>query len=246
MSSPEHNETETERSQRVRTVFGSIARRYDLANHVLSFGVDFRWRWIAVAMTNPAKDDRLLDMCCGTGDLAFAFGRGGVGHVTGCDFSAEMVELAKIKQDKLGRRNKTGDAVFEWQVGDCTATEFEDGSFDIISCAFGVRNMANLQKGLREMHRLLRPGGRVCILEFTLPKNLLVRALYMVYFRWVLPLIGGIISGKLGAYRYLADSVCRWDREIDLAGELTAAGFERVEVKPLSFGISAIHIAVRQ
>jgi demethylmenaquinone methyltransferase/2-methoxy-6-polyprenyl-1,4-benzoquinol methylase len=131
-------------------------------------------------------------------------------------------------------------------VGDCTATDFEDGSFDIISCAFGVRNMANPQKGLREMHRLLRPGGRACILEFTLPKNLLIRALYMVYFRWILPLIGGVISGKLSAYRYLADSVCKWAEEVDLAGQLKEAGFDSVEVRPLSFGIAALYLAVRK
>ncbi len=234
-----------ERSEQVREVFDGIAGRYDLANHVLSAGVDFYWRRAAVGMTEPVKEDRVLDMCCGTGDFAFSFAQGGVGHVVGCDFSCEMIELAKVKQQKFAAKQKACEAGFEWKVGDCTATDFADGSFDIVSCAFGVRNMADLSAGLSEMHRVLRSGGRACILEFTLPKNFLIRWVYLLYFRWVLPLVGGLISGKLSAYQYLSSSVRKWDRDVDLAGELKEAGFAEVLVRPMSFGIASVYVAVR-
>ena len=223
-------------------VFGGIASRYDLANHVLSCGVDFCWRRTAVAMTAPGTGDRLLDMCCGTGDFAFAFARAGIGRITGCDFSSEMIELAGTKESRFKRRRKQPAVDMDWQVCDCTATEFESESFDIVSCAFGVRNIADLSAGLKEMYRLLHPGGGVCILEFSLPKNAVIRAAYLPYFRWILPVLGGLISGDYGAYRYLAESVRRWDRQVNLAAELYKAGFREIVVRPLTFGIAAVHV----
>jgi demethylmenaquinone methyltransferase/2-methoxy-6-polyprenyl-1,4-benzoquinol methylase len=227
------------KSEKVKNVFNSIAFRYDLANHLLSFGTDYRWRRIAVKMTNPAKDDHLLDMCCGTGDLSFSFAKAQTPKITGADFSPEMIELARQKQNK----RSFPQTEFNWTVADCTATGFDPESFDIISCAFGVRNLADLPKGLTEMHRLLTPAGRACILEFTLPKNPLVKFAYLLYFRYLLPLIGGLITGKLAAYKYLADSVQKWDSDIDLPTELKNAGFQQVTTKPLSFGIAAIYLA---
>ena len=228
-----------EKSESVKNVFNSIAFRYDLANHLLSFGTDYRWRRTAVKMTNPAKDDHLLDMCCGTGDLSFAFAKAGIAKITGADFSPEMIELAKHKQTK----RTFPDTEFNWTVTDCTATDFDPESFDIISCAFGIRNMADLHKGLTEIHRLLKPAGRACILEFTLPPNPLVRPAYLIYFRYLLPLIGGLVTGKFKAYKYLADSVRKWDAEVDLTQELKNAGFTKVTTKPLSLGIAAVYLA---
>lgn len=227
------------KSENIKNVFNSIAFRYDLANHLLSFGVDYSWRKIAVKMANPTKDDHLLDMCCGTGDLAFEFAKANTTKITGADFSTEMVELAKLKQKK----RSFPDTDFNWQVADCTATEFDSESFDIISCAFGVRNLADLQKGLTEIHRLLKPTGRACILEFTLPKNPLVRFAYLIYFRYLLPLIGGLISGKLSAYKYLSDSVQKWDAQVNLPTELKNAGFKKVTTKHLTLGIAAVYLA---
>ena len=231
-----------DKGRQLGAVFGGIASRYDLANHVLSCGVDFCWRRTAVAMAAPGTGDRLLDMCCGTGDFAFAFARAGAGRITGCDFSSKMIELAGIKERKFKRRTKYADLVMDWQVCDCTATEFESESFDIVSCAFGVRNIADLSAGLKEMYRLLRPGGRVCILEFSLPKNVVIRAVYLPYFRWILPVLGGLISGDYGAYRYLAESVRRWDRQVDMGAELHKTGFCEVVVRPLTFGIATVHV----
>ncbi|MCD6395484.1 MAG: bifunctional demethylmenaquinone methyltransferase/2-methoxy-6-polyprenyl-1,4-benzoquinol methylase UbiE [Planctomycetes bacterium] len=233
-----------DKGRQLGAVFGGIASRYDLANHVLSCGVDFCWRRTAVVMAAPGTGDRLLDMCCGTGDFAFAFARGcaDTGRITGCDFSPEMIELAGTKESRFKRRGKYAAVDMDWQVCDCTATEFESESFDIVSCAFGVRNMADLSAGLKEMHRLLRPGGGVCILEFSLPKNAVIRAAYLPYFRWILPVLGGLISGDYGAYRYLAESVRRWDRQVYLGSELHKAGFREVVARPLTFGIATVHV----
>jgi demethylmenaquinone methyltransferase/2-methoxy-6-polyprenyl-1,4-benzoquinol methylase len=195
-------------------------------------------------MAAPATGDRLLDMCCGTGDFAFAFARAraDIGRITGCDFSSKMIELAGTKESRFKRRRIYAAVDMNWQVCDCTATEFESESFDIVSCAFGVRNLADLSAGLKEMHRLLRPGGRVCILEFSLPKNVVIRRVYLPYFRWILPVLGGLISGDYGAYRYLAESVRRWDRRVDLAALLHKAGFCEIVVRPLTFGIATVHV----
>lgn len=140
-------------SGRVRSLFGKISGRYDLANHVLSLGVDLWWRRVLVRMSGVKAGESVLDMCCGTGDVAFAFAKylDGLG-IVGCDFSEEMVELARSKK-------RGGD--IEWKVADCCATDFGDAEFDVVSCAFGVRNFAELSKGLREMRRLLKNGGRI-------------------------------------------------------------------------------------
>lgn len=220
---------------RVRSLFGKISGRYDLANHLLSLGVDLWWRRVLVRMSGVKAGESVLDMCCGTGDVAFAFAkyRGGL-RIVGCDFSEEMVEFARGK--------KRGSDI-EWKVADCCSTDFADGEFDVASCAFGVRNFADLGAGLREINRILKSGGRACILEFSLPRIRALRWAYLLYFKWVLPLVGGIISGNRQDYQYLVDSVLRWDREIDLAGELSEAGFDDIAVKRLSFGIATIHIA---
>lgn len=220
---------------RVRSLFGKISRRYDLANHVLSLGVDLRWRRILVRTSCVKAGESVLDMCCGTGDVAFAFARHCNGlRIVGCDFSEEMVEFARGKKKEAG---------VEWKVADCCRTDFGDGEFDVVSCAFGVRNFAELRAGLREMKRILKSGGRACILEFSLPQIKVLRWAYLLYFKWVLPLVGGIISGDRKDYQYLVDSVLKWDRDVDLAGELKAAGFGKVAVQRLSFGIATIHIA---
>jgi len=228
---------------KVAGMFDGIARRYDLANHLLSGGVDFLWRRLAVRLSSAKKGDVVLDMCCGTGDLAFCFAKNSeAGKVVGCDFSEEMVRLARLKEEKLTKNGKFGDTKFEWATGDCTATAYADDSYDIISCGFGVRNMADLDSGLAEMHRLLKKGGRVCIIEFTLPENAVFRSLYLLYLRYVLPIFGGIITGKLSAYRYFVDSIVKWDKEVDLGRSLEATGLKKVTIQPLSKGIAAIYV----
>ena len=234
----ERNFSENKSSGRVRGVFDSIARRYDLANCLLSFGMDSYWRRAAVRLAGAKEGARVLDMCCGTGDLLFRFAKSGVefGRLVGCDFSGEMIEIAKNKE-------KSGTGEIEWLVGDCCKTEFADGSFDIVICGFGVRNMEELGAGLREMHRVLGEGGRACILEFSLPKTWFLRLLYRFYLGKVLPIVGGLVTGKFEAYRYLARTVASWDEKIDMGAELRAAGFSEVLVKKLSLGIATVYIA---
>ena len=229
-------------------MFSEIAGSYDLANRLLSFGTDVGWRKKAVEAVKPQVGQEVLDMCCGTGDVAITFAKvqPGLKRVVGCDFSKTMVELAQQKQAKLTQDGEPGFENFQWCQGDCLATEFDDGSFDVVSCAFGLRNMVDLSAGLKEMHRVLKPNGRVCILEFSLPSNILSRCVYLLYFHFVLPVIGGAISGKFGAYRYLVTSVRKWDREVDLAGALEQAGFGEVKVLPLTLGIAKIHIACKR
>lgn len=230
-------------AHKISGMFDRIASRYDLANHLLSGGVDFLWRRLAVRLAGPKTGDVVLDMCCGTGDLAFCFAaRSEVSKVVGCDFSGEMVRLARQKEQKLAKKGKFGDTEFEWNVADCTATSYQSESYDIISCGFGVRNMDDLDAGLAEMHRLLKTGGRACIIEFTLPKNALFRPMYLFYLRYILPIFGAIITRKLSAYRYFADSIVKWDRDVDLSKSLKAAGLEKVTVKPLSKGIASIYV----
>ena len=182
-------------------------------------------------------------MCCGTGDFAISFAKSEMPpkKITACDFSQEMVQGGKAKCQKLRL-----DTDIEFMVQDCTATDLDDSSFDIVSCAFGVRNMADLDKGLLEMHRLLSAVGKVCILEFSLPKIKPIRWLYLAYFVCILPIIGGIISGNFVAYRYLVSSVRDWEKNIDLPKRLTAAGFEMVTVETVSFGIASIYIAKKK
>ncbi|MBE0537211.1 MAG: bifunctional demethylmenaquinone methyltransferase/2-methoxy-6-polyprenyl-1,4-benzoquinol methylase UbiE [Phycisphaerae bacterium] len=241
---PPDSSATTNTASKVRDIFGRIAPRYDLANHVLSLGIDFHWRKKAVRLMQPLAGRRVLDMCCGTGDLTLAFTRAGA-NVVGCDFSPDMVELAALKETRLRARGKLPDTPITWRIDDCTATGFDAQSFDIVSCAFGVRNMADHSAGVAEMHRLLRPGGTVCILEFSLPTNPIVRAAYLTYFRWIMPLVGGLITGRTAAYRYLRDSVRKWHENVDLAAELRSAGFENIQAAPLTLGITTLYRATR-
>ena len=234
-----------ERSNDIRRVFSEIAGSYDLTNHLMSFGTDIGWRRRAAEAVMLQPGQEVLDMCCGTGDVAITFAKAqpGLKRVVGCDFSKTMVELAMQKQAKLAKEGELDFENLQWCQGDCLATEFADSSFDVVSCAFGLRNMVDLSAGLKEMHRVLKPNGRVCILEFSLPANILVRWGYLLYFNFVLPLVGGAISGKFSAYRYLVTSVRKWDREVDLTGALEQAGFGEINITPLTLGIAKIHIA---
>ena len=232
-------QVENKSAERVRGVFDSIAYRYDLANHLLSFGMDFYWRRAAVRLAGAKQGAKVLDMCCGTGDFLFSFAASGVefGKLAGCDFSSEMIEIARLKEKRKGVEG------INWVVGDCCRTEFADGCFDIVSCSFGVRNMEDLPAGLREMYRVLGEGGRACILEFSLPKTWFSRLLYRIYLGKILPIVGGLVTGRFEAYRYLARTVVSWDEQIDMAGELKTAGFSEVAAKKLSFGIATVYIA---
>ena len=213
----------------VRSMFDRISPVYDAMNRAMTLGLDQRWRRAAVAaVVRPG--DRVLDACCGTGDLAVAALRAG-GRVTGLDFSERMLERAQRKAPEV-----------EWVQGDALALPFEDGSFDAATVGFGVRNLDELERGLAELGRVLRPGGRAAILEITRPRGLLA-PFYRLWFDGLVPLLGRLLPGG-SAYTYLPASVRRFPGPDDLAGLLRGAGFEDVRWRTFAGGIVALHIGV--
>ena len=228
------------KSVRVRNMFDRIARRYSLVNSLISFGQDRRWRARAVrlAAVNPA--DRLLDVCCGPGEFsdAFAAADPAPATITACDFSTEMLAAAQRRQSRRRRP-------LELLLADALHLPFADASFDLVSCAFGVRNLADPAAGLAEFARVLAPGGRVVILEFSLPRNRLMRAGYRFYFHNVLPIIGGLVSGDFGAYRYLPRSVESFFSPRQLADMVEASGMHDVRQQPLTGGVAVVTTATK-
>lgn len=226
----------SDKAARVRRMFNGIAERYELVNRVFSGGRDARWRRKAVKLARVAPSDLVLDVACGTGDFARAFASVGAALVVGCDFAHEMLALAASRP---GNR-------LRWVEGDALRLPFRDGAFSIASCAFGVRNFADLDAGLTEMHRVLRPGGRVVILEFTRPRNRVARRLYEVYALRIMPPAAALISGdKIGAYRYLPRSVVSFLDAGQMAERLRRAGFSDPAVTPLTMGVVTVYVAAR-
>jgi demethylmenaquinone methyltransferase / 2-methoxy-6-polyprenyl-1,4-benzoquinol methylase len=210
----------------VRTMFDRIAPVYDAMNRAMTAGLDRRWRAeTARAVVSPG--DRVLDTCCGTGDLAIAAQRSG-GRVTGLDFSQRMLERARSKSDEI-----------EWIEGDALALPFADASFDAATVGFGARNLDDLAAGLRELRRVLRPGGRVGILEITRPHGML-RPFYKLWFEALVPLAGKLLPGG-SAYTYLPASVRRFPEARELSELMQAAGFEQVRYRLFAGGIVALH-----
>lgn len=230
------DEARRKRGRRVSRMFDRIAPTYDLLNHLLSANIDQRWRATTVARLALSGRERCLDACTGTGDLAVALLEGGAREVVGSDFAPEMLELA---QRKAGERAR-------FLVADTTRLPFADAEFDVATVGFGVRNLEDLDAGLAELHRVLRPGGRLAILEFSRPAHPLVRGLYDLYFMLILPLIGNLVSGGAeNAYAYLPRSVMAFPSPDALAARLRAVGFARVEQEPLTLGIAHLHVATR-
>lgn len=222
----------------VRAMFARVAPRYDLLNHLLSFQLDRRWRARTVRLLKTPLSDpaaRVLDICCGSGDLTFALRRGGRARVYGADFCRPMLIEAAAKAS----RADGFPPLFE---ADALRLPVQDRSLDVITAAFGFRNLANYRAGLAEMRRVLKPGGVAAILEFTQPPGRVVRAFYDAYSRWLLPSIGSWISGDPDAYRYLPDSIRRFPDAPRLAGEMKRAGFDSVAYRYFTCGIVALHV----
>ncbi len=224
----------------VKAMFSDIAPRYDLLNHLLSFNVDRRWRRKAIRAVawERRPDGVYLDLCAGTLDVATELSRhpGFTGRVVGADFAEPML--------RAGRAKAQGQPVFP-VTADALSLPLADASCAGAIVAFGVRNLADLDAGLREVARVVVPGGRYVILEFTTPRAALVRSGYHLYFHHLLPRIGGLISGNRGAYRYLPESVAHFPSAPELADRMRKAGFRDVAWDVLSFGIAAIHVGVR-
>lgn len=223
-----------EKKQKVKNIFDSIAFRYDLLNHLLSFGFDNYWRRKALKLSKVSGDSILLDVACGTGDVAIEAYDQGVRRIIGADFSHNMLNLFKQKKDWI-----SGKAI------QTTAEQmpFRDNTFTNITVAFGVRNFYDIKEGFKSFYRVLKTNGKATILEFQMPENKIFKSLYKFYFKKILPLVGGIVSKNKTAYQYLPDSVEEFDEKIILVDFLAEVGFKSVRKYKLTFGIVQVVIA---
>ncbi len=236
-TTPAGIENEQQASSWVRGMFGRIAPRYDLLNHLLSLNIDRYWRsrtvsQVAAVLGKPGA--RVLDLCCGTGDLTLALQARSSAVTFGSDFCHPMLLEA--------RRKIARPMLFE---ADALRLPLADASFDLLTIAFGFRNFANYQQGLRELFRILKPGGTLAVLEFSTPPNAVVRGLYGFYSRAILPRIGGWISGSKEAYSYLPESVRKFPGAPELADEMRRVGFENVRFERMTAGVVALHLGQR-
>jgi demethylmenaquinone methyltransferase/2-methoxy-6-polyprenyl-1,4-benzoquinol methylase len=229
---------------RVRQMFGEIAGRYDLLNHVLSLNVDRYWRWRTVRTVRPHGAAPILDLCTGTGDLALAYYRASRGEapVIGADFCHEMLALGDQKRQRAGINGHVA-----FVEADAQRLPFPDDSFQIVSVAFGLRNVRDTDRGLAEMARVCRPGGQVVVLEFSMPTWQPFRALYGWYFRRVLPRIGQWLArNRHSAYEYLPQSVGEFPQGEALAARMQAAGLCEVRWQPLTLGVATLYVGKKR
>jgi demethylmenaquinone methyltransferase/2-methoxy-6-polyprenyl-1,4-benzoquinol methylase len=226
------------KKDQVKTMFNNIAPRYDFLNHVLSLGIDILWRKKAVRLIKKFKPQNVLDIATGTADFAIENLNSGAKKVVGLDISEGMLNVgkAKIKQKKVDDR-------IELVLGDSENLPFPDASFDAITVGFGVRNFENLEKGLFEMLRVLKPGGVCAVLEFSKPKSFPIKNLYNFYFKRILPTIGKKISKDSAAYTYLPESVDAFPDGLNFTNILTKVGYINTKIYPVTFGIASIYIA---
>jgi demethylmenaquinone methyltransferase/2-methoxy-6-polyprenyl-1,4-benzoquinol methylase len=224
-----------QRAGKVRELFGAIAWRYDFLNDLQSLGLHRLWKRRLARLARLGPGQRALDVCCGTGDVALALVRTGA-RVTGLDFSPEMLAVAR-------RRARTATAAVEFIQGDALALPFADASFDAVTISYGLRNLADFRAGLAEMARVLRPGGRLVVLDFGKPASGLWRTLYFAYLRRVVPAFGRVFAGRAEAYAYILESLRHYPDQAGVAALLGEVGLGRVEVVNLLGGAMAIHVA---
>jgi demethylmenaquinone methyltransferase/2-methoxy-6-polyprenyl-1,4-benzoquinol methylase len=232
--------------QRIRRMFGEIAARYDFLNHLLSGGSDYYWRWRTVRAVPPEGSAPVLDVCTGTGDLALAYWKKGSGEVpvVGADFTHEMLTRAVAKA--APSLTTTGKCPIRFVEADAQQLPFGNDRFQIVSVAFGLRNVTDTRRGLSEMVRVCAPGGRVVVLEFAMPSNRLLRGIYGWYFRNVLPKIGQLLArNRQSAYNYLPASVSEFPHGEALAELMRKCGLGPVEWRPLTFGVAALYVGTK-
>ena len=230
-------------SDRVRRMFGQIARRYDFLNHLLSLGIDRYWRWRTVRLVPPSGSLPILDVCTGTGDLALAYDRaaGGKTPIVGVDFCHEMLVIARQKVARAGT-----DSRITFAEADAQDLPVPSDAFQIVCVAFGLRNVADTDRGLSEMTRACARGGHVAVLEFTTPTWQPFKSIYGWYFRHVLPRIGQLFArNSTGAYDYLPASVGEFPQGEALADRMRAAGLDSVRRYPLTFGVATLYVGMK-
>jgi len=231
-----YKSSEDDKKSQVAEMFNNIAPKYDFLNHFLSFGIDRLWRKKAIRVINSVKHSNILDIATGTGDFAIQALKVGPEKIIGIDISEGMLSEGRKKMAKLGIDDK-----IELLTGDSENISFGDNTFDVVTVAFGVRNFENLKKGLLEMHRVLRDGGTVCILEFSRPEKFPMKQLYNFYSFYILPILGRLFSRDKSAYTYLPESVKDFPYGKEFRKILTDAGFIQVEEDRLTFGIATIY-----
>lgn len=225
----------------IRGLFSSIAGRYDLVNHVASFGLDRGWRRFAARKAAVANHSKVLDVCAGTGDLALAVSRALNGvQIVATDFCEEMLAVGAAKV-----AGTPEEALVKFERADVTALPYDDESFDVVTAGFGIRNVAEVGRGLEEVRRVLRPGGRFVCLEFSKPTWQPLRRLYGLYLSHVVPLIGRVLTHNYDGYKYLASSIKSFPDQEGLRRMMLDAGFSRVDVCNLTGGVVAVHVAER-
>ncbi len=241
--SEQRSAAEKDHANRVRQMFATIAKRYDLLNHLLSGNIDKRWRRLAASrvrdgLLGHGARVRVLDVACGTGDLSLMLFEFTEAQIIATDFCRPMLEIAARKAAQRTKQIK-------FVEGDALVLPFLDASFDAVTIAFGLRNLAAVEEGLKELLRVLKPGGTLAVLEFSRPQAPGLRTLFQLYFTKVLPLMGGILSGSRSAYTYLPNSVQAFPNQKQLEGLMTEAGFENVGYQNLTGGIAALHLGRR-
>ncbi|MDU8885236.1 bifunctional demethylmenaquinone methyltransferase/2-methoxy-6-polyprenyl-1,4-benzoquinol methylase UbiE [Yeosuana sp. MJ-SS3] len=228
------------KKEQVTKMFDTISKDYDGLNRVISFGFDVNWRKKVVKIVKDKKPDSILDIATGTGDLAIQFSETSASKIVGLDISKGMLEIGKVKVEKKGLQDRV-----ELVLGDSENMIFQDNSFDVVTVAFGVRNFENLEKGLKEIYRVLKPKGTFVILETSVPAKTPYKQGYMAYTKYILPLIGKVFSKDRNAYKYLSESASVFPYGDALNNILQEIGFNSVEDFPQTFGVATIYRATK-
>lgn len=229
-----------QRAAKVSELFATIARRYDLINDIQSFGLHRAWKRRVLRLANPKPGERALDLCCGTGDLALALAAKGADSV-GLDFSEPMLQVAREKA-----KGRSSISRIEFICGDAQQIPFPENTFDILTIGYGLRNLADLDAGLRDMFRVAKPDGRFVTLEFGKPDNQVWRTIYFGYLRFFLPIFGKLFCGSAAAYRYILESLKHYPAQQAVAEKMRTAGWQNVQVINLLGGIMSIHQAEKK
>ena len=232
-----YKELDLSKKEQVAKMFDNISHKYDFLNHFLSVGIDIYWRRRAIKLLKASQPKLMLDIATGTGDFAIEALKLNPDKIIGVDISAGMLKYGKEKIIKLGLEHK-----IELMLGDSEKLQFDDNTFDAITVSFGVRNFENLEKGLTDMFRVLKPGGKAVVLEFSKPKSFPMKQLYNFYFKNILPILGKIFSKDNTAYTYLPESVNAFPDGEDFLKVFEKSGFKSTKCIPLTFGISSIYI----